>query len=321
MGYLELKHLRLLRAIAETGNMTRAAERLALSQSALSQQLKDIENKLEVALFFRTRKKMLLTPSGERLMRTADHVVDLLDEAELNLRQRAMGERGQLRVGTQCIFCFKWLPRLMGLYQRQFPNVEFEIGSSHDPAAELLHKKYDVIITGLPLNEDDYTHVPLFSDELVCIMATSHPLSSRDHVLLEDFGEMNLISHAEKEESRFYQLVLRPRGIEPRRFMTVVQPQAIVELVASGFGVGIFPLWAAKSMLASSGPLVSRPISEQGFPLTWKAVFLKNDNMPRFQREFIEMTRRMDIHAMAGDDQETGESLQGRPLPLPLATP
>ncbi|MGV1097839.1 LysR family transcriptional regulator [Thiovibrio sp. JS02] len=295
MGFLEIKHLRMLRAVAETGNMTRAAEKLALSQSALSQQLKDIENKLAVNLFFRTRKKMVLTPTGEKLLRTADNVVDLLDEAEREINRQAKGERGQLRVGTQCVFCFKWLPRLMESFQRRFPNVEFEIGTSSDPAAELLRKKYDLVITGLSFGEDNFTHVPLFRDELVCIMTANHPLSSQPHVRLEDFRELNLISHAEKEESRFYHFVLRPREIEPRRFMTVVQPQAILELVAAGLGVGIFPRWAVRSMLATTNSLTTRPISEQGLPLTWNAVFLKNGNLPLFQGEFIDMVRKMEI--------------------------
>ena len=82
MRHLEIKHLRMIAAIAETGNMTKAAARLFLSQSALSQQLKDIEDKLQAALFFRTRKVMLLTPVGRKLLESAKQVIQTLEDAD-----------------------------------------------------------------------------------------------------------------------------------------------------------------------------------------------------------------------------------------------
>ena len=316
MNFLEIKHLRMIRAIAETGNMTRSAERLALSQSALSQQLKDIENKLGVDLFFRTRKKMLLTPTGEKLLLTADTVVDQLDNAELEILEQTKGKRGELKVGTQCIFCFRWLPRIIETYRQRFADIEFEIGTSHDFAAELLRKKYDVVITALSVDDDNFSHVPLFRDQLVCIMNREHPLSSRKYIRFEDFREMSVISPAEKEENRFYQMKLRPMGIEPRRFMTVGQPQAIMELVASGFGVTIFPMWALRSTLAATKALIVRPITPKGFPLTWSAAFLRTGNMPTYQKEFIEMLRDMEANALNGYDQVNENGLRILPLPL-----
>ncbi len=307
MNHLEIKHLRMIRAIAETGNMTKAAEKLYISQSALSQQLKDIESKLRVDLFFRTRKKMILTATGKKLLKTAENVVGLLDDAELEIAKQVAGERGELKVGTQCIFCFKWLPWLMGMFQKKFPNIELEIGTSYDPASELTQKKYDIVITGISLSDDNYTHLPLLEDQLVCIMEKNHPLRAQAYVRLEDFREMSLISHAEKEESRFYQLVLQPRDIKPKRFMTVGQPQAIVELVASGFGTSVFPLWAVQSALETNA-LIARPISRNGVPLTWKAVFLKNSNMPVFQEEFINMMKNMDMQNLQGSAQ--GENIR-----------
>lgn len=121
--------------------MTKAADRLFITQSALSQQLKDIEEKLQIDLFFRTRKKMLLTPVGQKLLQSAEKIVGLLDEAELEIAKLAGGQRGELKVGTQCIFCFKWLPQLLRTFQAEFPKIEFEIGTSYDLERELQEKK------------------------------------------------------------------------------------------------------------------------------------------------------------------------------------
>jgi len=294
MNHLEIKHLRMIRSIAETGNMTKSADRLFLSQSALSQQLKDIESKLKVDLFFRTRRKMILTSTGKELLQTAEHVIEALEDAELEIAKRAAGDRGELKVGTQCIFCYKWLPRVMKLFQGKFPNIEFEIGSSEDLARELEAKKFDLIITAAPSPDDNYTYSPLFKDQMVCILPENHPFSAQPCIHLQDFSRMNLISHAEKGKNRFYQAVLKPKGIEPKRLMTVGQSNAIIEMVASGFGVGVFPRWAVQDSLTATG-IIARPITRNGLPITWNAAFLQNSNIPVFQDEFINIVSKLNL--------------------------
>ena len=274
--------------------MTRAAGTLYVSQSALSQQLKDIENKLQVDLFYRTRKKMILTPNGRKLLQTAGQVIDLLEDAELEIAQLAGGAAGELRLGTHCIFCFKWLPGIMADFRKRFPKVELEIGTSQDPARELEQKKYDIVISARSLHDHCYEQQSLFQDQLVCIMEKDHPLAAQEYIRLEDFQGVNLISHAEKGESKFYELLLQPKGIEPKRFMTVGQPLAIVDLVISGLGISVFPLWAVTSKL-QEGVLAARPISRKGVPLTWRALFMKGNNTPVYQKEIIRMMQRADI--------------------------
>ena len=294
MNHLEIKHLRMIRAIAESGSITRAAEKLYVSQSALSQQLKGIEKKLEVDLFYRIRKKMVLAPNGRKLLKTAGQVIGLLDDAEFEIAKLAGSNNGELKLGTHCIFCFKWLPGIMADFRKQFPNVDLEIGTSHDPAKELEQKKYDIIVSARSWHDDSYEQQTLFQDQLVCIMEKDHPLAAQKYIRLEDFQRESLISHAEKGESKFYELLLQPKGVEPKRFMTVGQPLAIVELVIAGLGVGVFPLWAVRSTL-KAGTLVARPISREGVPLTWRAFFVKGDNIPTYQNEFIKMMQRANV--------------------------
>jgi LysR family transcriptional regulator, regulator for metE and metH len=294
MNHIEIKHLRLLRAISESGNMTRAAEKLCITQSALSQQLKDIESKLGTDLFSRTRKKMVLTRTGKQLLQIAEQVIEVVDTAELEIARRVSGERGELKVGTQCIFCYKWLPQVLSLFHRKFPNVNIEIGNSADLAEELETKKYDLIISGAISPDETHTSIPLFQDQLVCIMATDNPLAAGGFIRLEDFSRYNLISHAEKSRNRFYQQTLKPRGIEPKRIMNVGAPQAIIELVVTGFGIGIFPRWAIQEALQTY-QLSACPIGRSGLPLTWHAVFPTHANMPVYQKEFINNIRNLNV--------------------------
>jgi LysR family transcriptional regulator for metE and metH len=294
MNNLELKHLRMICALAESGNMTMAAEKLCITQSALSQRLKDIETRLGIDLFFRTPKKMILTEAGKQLLVTAIEVIEAVEQAERSIFRKIKGEKGELKVGTQCIFCYKWLPQVMRIFHGKFPNIEIEVGNSSDLLEELEGKKYDLIISGAISPSDIHTSVPLFKDQLVCIMTEDHPLAASSFIQLADFGDKNLISHTEKSKNRFYQQVLKPQGIEPKKIMNVGAPQAILEMVIAGFGVSIFPKWAVAEALKTWG-IVARPITPKGFPLTWHAVYLTHSNIPIYQQEFIRRISRLNI--------------------------
>jgi LysR family transcriptional regulator for metE and metH len=294
MNNLEIKHLRMICALAESGNMTMAAEKLCITQSALSQRLKDIETRLGIDLFFRTPKKMILTEAGKQLLGTAIGVIEAVDQAERSISRKTKGEKGELRVGTQCIFCYKWLPEVMRVFHGKFPNIEIEIGNSSDLMEELEAKKYDLIISGAISPSEIHSSVPLFKDQLVCIMTEDHPLAACSFIQLTDFGSNNLISHTEKSKNRFYQQVLKPQGIEPKRIMNVGAPQAILEMVIAGFGISIFPRWAVAEAI-KTWQIVARPITPKGFPLTWHAVYLTHSNIPIYQQEFIRSISRLNI--------------------------
>lgn len=294
MGHLDIKHLRMICAITATGNMTKAALRLNISQPALSQQLKDIEGKLRTDLFFRTRNKMILTPIGKRLLKTAKHVVGEIDGAELEIRKIVSGDHGELKVGTQCIFCYKWLPRLLGAFQQKFPNVEIDIGNAVNPAEELRAKSFDFIIMAAAEAHDNLKCEPLFKDQMVCIMPKGHPLSAKPWISIQDFSRFELISHTEKRLNRFIKIILEPAGIEPKRYMAVDQSNAIIELVASRFGISVVPMWAVKSSLESCN-LVASPITRNGLPVTWYVAYLPKYQTPLFHKEFINILKGMDL--------------------------
>ncbi len=294
MGALEVKHLRMIHSIAGTGNMTRAAQNLCISQSALSQQLKDIEGRLKVDLFFRTRKKMILTPTGKKLLKTAEVVIETLEDAELEIAKIVSGDFGRLKVGIQCAFCFKWLPGAMGVFQEKFPNIEFEIGTAVSLHEELASKKFDIVVTAASSSEagEGMDFARLFQDQIVCIMPADHPLGVKPYLLPADFNGTVLISHRDEEKTSFYRAIMKPHNVEPGRRMIIEQPQAMIEMVASGFGIAVVPLWAVKNVLDEKN-LRALPITKKGVELTWKAASMKKNEVTVFQEEFIRIVGRM----------------------------
>lgn len=294
MNQLEIRHLRMICTLAETGTMTRAAAKLFVTQSALSQQLKDLEGKLGAELFFRSRRQMVLSALGKMILKRARRILEALEDTELEIVKFVSGEKGELKVGTQCLFCFKWLPGVMKAFQDKYPGVEVEVGQSIDLVRDLESKRYDLVITAAQSNGDSFISLPLFEDRGVCILPQDHPLSVRPYIRLEDFSDFNLISHSDKEHNKFYQVLLKPRGIHPKRFFNLSQPQAMIEMVASGFGIAVFPRWAVHGVLEEHG-LIERDISKNGLPLTWRAVFIDRRNIPLFYQEFIKLVGRLNL--------------------------
>ena len=124
---LDIRHLKLIVAVTEEKSVTRAGEVLHLTQSALSHQLREIEEKLGTLLFRRMNKKMVLTPAGERLLQTARQVLDEMKRAEDHISQMAANRQGTLRISTECYTCYHWLPEVMKEFRRKFPGVEVKI--------------------------------------------------------------------------------------------------------------------------------------------------------------------------------------------------
>src|SRR5438132_436364 len=168
---LEVRHLRLVEAVADVGSLTRAGDRLHLTQSALSHQLRDIESRLGAALFLRVGKRLVLTPAGERLLGSARDVLGRLQQTEQDIRDLGRDRAGVLRITTECYTCYHWLPPLLQRYRRTFPRVEvrIDVEATGRPLPMLLNGKLDLAIVSSPARDRRLVSRPLFEDELVVI--------------------------------------------------------------------------------------------------------------------------------------------------------
>ena len=131
---MEIRHFKLVKAVAEAGNLTKAAEKLFLTQSALSHQLKEIEDTFGVSLFQRISKKMILTPVGNRILRSAETILGELGKVENDVRRFGSGDSGIIRISTECYTCYHWLPKLLKSFNHQFPDVDVEIAKILQPS-------------------------------------------------------------------------------------------------------------------------------------------------------------------------------------------
>ncbi|MBA3767933.1 MAG: LysR family transcriptional regulator [Acidobacteria bacterium] len=288
---LEIRHLKLIKAVAQEGSVTKAGSRLHLTQSALSHQLRDAEEKLGTPLFTRLNKRMILTPAGERLLSSADTVLGEIKRAEEDIRQIALNREGILRLSTQCYTCYHWLPSMLKLFHQKYPRTEVQImvEATRRPIEALLDGKLDLAIVSSPVRNNKVAYKPLFQDELVAIIKPHHPLASRPFLRAQDFSDEHLIIYSmPKEENMIFQKFLMPAGVSPRRVSQVQLTEAIIEMVKAGLGISVMARWAVAPQLAG-GSLRAVPLTSKGLHRQWSAAMLKNKSAPAFLHGFVEL--------------------------------
>ena len=303
---LEIKHLQLVAAIARTGSVTRAGDVLNLSQSALSHQLRDIEDRLSTPLFHRVGKRMVLTAAGDTLLRAANQVLDIVGRTEEDIRKAGKGNGGLLRITTQCYTCYHWLPGLLKEYRLRHPNVDVHVDAEATPRPikSLVEGRIDLAIMSDPVRDRRLVQRPLFEDELLVIMAPNHRLAGRAIVEPEDLAEETLIIYPPREESTVIQQVLAPAGVMPRAVQQVQLSEAIIELVKAGLGVAAMARWAVEPSVRA-GAIRTARLTRKGFRRRWSAVMLRDMSDTPFANDFIDLIVR---RSPVGATSRTGEA-------------
>ena len=243
---IELRHLRTLLALEETGSVSLAAQRVHLTQSALSHQIRVLENYFDTPLFERKSTPLRFTPAGERLLKLGRELLPRVAAAERDLMQIIHGDAGELRVAVECHTCFDWLMPAMGVFRPQWPQVELDIvsGFQADPVALLLTHRADLAIVSEAVPQAGIVYQPLFAYEMVGICAPDHALAQKEIWQAEDFINETLITYPVPDDMLdLLRKVLLPRGINPMRRHSELTI-AIVQLVASKRGIAALPYWS-----------------------------------------------------------------------------
>jgi LysR family transcriptional regulator for metE and metH len=274
---LELRHLRLVAAIAGAGSLTRAATELYLTPSALSHQLRAIEERLGTPLYLRVGKKLVPTAAGARLLTTARRVLDDVAAAEALIRQLSIGKEAVLRVCAQCNTGYHWLPAVVQAFKRSHPRVHVALAVEHTarPLDALLEGHLDLAIVTEPVAHPAVVMRALFEDEHAAIVAPDHPFASRAFVRPEDFASERLLLYTSSPDDSFtFQKILRPARVEPQSVSFVMLTEALLEMVKAGLGVSVMQTWAIAPALRA-GEVRAVPITRDGIHRRWYAVTMK----------------------------------------------
>jgi LysR family transcriptional regulator for metE and metH len=288
---IEVRHLRLVTAIVDEGSLTRAGERLHLTQSALSHQLKQIEQSLGVQLFIRDRKRLVVTPAGQELIDRARRILADIAGLESELRERAAGRRGTLRLATHCYTCYEWLPPLLKRFRRSHPDVDVQIvaDATDDPISALRRGEIDLAIVTSPFDGSNVHATPLFRDELLLVVPPNHRLAGRAHVTARDFAGEHLLLYSPPTENFFYRNYLAGSAAAPPEVTVIRLTEAVLSMVRASLGVTVAARWAVEHELRS-GRLVGVRIGAGGFFREWSAAFrVPQHSLPTYFTSFVDL--------------------------------
>ena len=303
---LDLRHLRTLLALLEAGSVSRAAALQNVTQSALSHQLKALEEFYGLTLFERKSAPVAFTPAGRRLLELAQDVIPAVDRAERDIARLTGHGAGKLRIAVECHTCFDWLMPSMDALRLRWPEVEQDIvsGFQSDPVGLLHQDRADVaIVSEVDADERDVAVYPLFEFDIVAILPLGHPLLARDHLVAADFADETLITYPVPDEMLdLVRQVLRPAGVEPPRRTTELTV-AMLQLVASGRGFAALPLWAVQTYL-QRGYVAQQRIGEGGLTGRLYAVTRQGKKETgrddAYLEDFVQVMRETSLRTLPG---------------------
>lgn len=285
---MEIRHLKLIREVAETKSLTKAKDALFLSQSALSHQLKEIESQLGTPLFHRVNKQLIITGAGKMVLESAERVLADIEKTELSIRKYISGDTGTIRLATQCYTCYHWLPSLLIDFKKEFPKVEVEVLLDNNNVEEqVLEGKIDLAIISEITDRPRLKYHELFRDEVVALVPTDHPWAERSYVEAADFAEENVIIHSYPLEtvSLFSQLLI-PEGVTPKKVTQIQVTDAMVELVKAGMGIKVVAKWIIEPYLKDSA-LTTVRVTKKGMHRRWYATHLDQEKTPQYLENFV----------------------------------
>ncbi|ARO88999.1 LysR family transcriptional regulator [Nitrosospira lacus] len=289
---LELRHLRTLAALHETGSVSRAAKRVHLTQSALSHQIKALQSHYGLPVIQRRGQSIELTDAGKHLVALAGKVLAEIQGTERDLAKISQQASGSLRIVLECHTCFDWLMPLMDEFRQHWPEVELDLvsGFHADPVKLLEEGGADVVIGSEHKRQRGIVHHPLFRFEILAVLAPEHPLRAKRILHAADFADVTLITYPVPEDRIDLILnVLKPAGIQPQR-RTAELTVAILQLVASRRGVAALPSWGIKNYV-DHDYVIARRIGANGLWSDLYASTLKETASRPYLRDFLTTAR------------------------------
>ena len=243
---LERIHLAVVQEVEKQGSLTAAADKLCVTQSALSHSMKKLEQQLGTDIWLREGRSLRLTQAGQYLLAVAGRVLPQLDLAEERLRQFAQGERGSLRIGMECHPCYQWLLKVVSPYLAAWPDVDVDVKQKFQfgGMGALLGYEIDVLVTPDPLHKPGLRFEPVFDYEQVLVVARGHALAQAPYAKPGQLAQEVLITYpVATDRLDIYTQFLLPAGITPRRHKTIETTDIMLQMVASGRGVAALPRW------------------------------------------------------------------------------
>lgn len=299
MAILERAHLEIIRAVEQQGSLTAAAERLHLTQSALSHTVRKLEDQLGLAVWHREGRSLRPTQAGAYLLAVANRLLPQLEHAEERLGQFARGERGTLRIGMECHPCYQWLLKIVSPYLAAWPAVDVDVKQKFQfgGIGALFGYEIDLLVTPDPLLKPGLTFEPVFDYEQVLVVGPGHPLRGASYVQPRQLSDETLITYpVATDRLDIYTRFLSPAGIAPKRHKAIETTDIMLQMVASGRGVAALPRWLVEEQ-SDKFDVAPVKLGRQGVAKQIFLGFRDADAEIDYLHAFVELAQAGHVHA------------------------
>ena len=291
--HIEFRHLRTIKAIHEAGGLARAADLLNITQSALSHQVKGLEDQAGVELFVRRSKPLKLSAAGLRLLRLAEQVLPQVEALTAEFSALRDGAAGRMHIAIECHACFEWLFPVLEHFRKDWPDVDVDIrpGLAFDALPALMKEEVDLVVSSDPEDLPGIAFVELFDYNAVFVASQQHELARKKWIEAEDFLGQTLVTYpVDHARLDVFSQLLIPAGVEPAAVRQAELTAVILLLVASNRGVSVLPDWVVREVKYSSD-YVTRPLTKNGITRRLYAAVREDDLKKPYMDRLIALAR------------------------------
>ncbi len=295
--HIDFRHLRTIRAIHQAGGLARAADLLHITQSALSHQIKGLEDQAGVELFVRRSKPLKLSAAGLRLLRVAEKVLPEIEALEAEFSGLRQGSAGRLHIAIECHACFEWLFPVLERFRQTWADVDIDIrpGLAFDALPALGKEEVDLVVSSDPETIPGITFQPLFDYEPLFVASAQHPLAAKPFVEAEDFRDETLITYpVDRSRLDVFTELLTPAKVAPRAVRQIELTAVILLLVASNRGVAVLPDWVLREQRTST-EFITRPLTAGGVTKRLYAAVRSDDVDKPFMSHLVRLAREIPL--------------------------
>ena len=268
----EIKHLKTLTALFETGSLRKAAELTFSSQSALSHQLKELERRIGAKVFIRNSVPIEFTQQGKLLLSLAEDILPKISECQQQLKLAEESNR-TLNVAMACHGCFQWLIPVVEHFNQQAYSVKIEfVGEIFEPS----HEQHISLLFTDNKQDDEFIYEKIGSFEVVAVMPLQHRLAKKNSLQPCDFKKEILLTYPVTEDQLdIFKLFLSPANCAPLATKQVSNSHKLLQMVAANMGIAAVPKWLVSS-LAMQSLLAVRSLGQRGVYKTLYARYKKD---------------------------------------------
>jgi LysR family transcriptional regulator for metE and metH len=286
---MEIKYFRLVKTITEEGSISSSSQKLFLTQSALSHQLRELETQLGFKVFYRSRNSWELTEEGKELYKIACDVLSSIEKGFDSIKEIRKGSAGKIKVSTECYSFYQGLPAFIQKLGILYPEIQVDLilEATHQPISKILLNEIDIAIVTTKPNDETLTCMEVYEDEIFALMHKENTHAKLDFLEPSHFSDIHLIIHSFPLETvSVYEQILKPNKITPSKISAVPLTEVTLDMVKANMGVTCLPSWALKSFNIPD-EIILKQIGEKGFKRTHYLVTRKSDSNKKYISDFL----------------------------------